>query len=144
MLKGQLLTGTVTVIPIQFFDLRAAKHPLIVARGGHSHWVWNVRYNPFHDQLVLSTGTDSIANLWRVSSISSAPLLTLTDENVDGNDGASDTDAPNVRVSRHEHGDSVYGAAWSSVDPWIYLTLSYDGKAVLNHVPSKEKYKILL
>jgi hypothetical protein len=56
----------------------------------------------------------------------------------------SDTAAPNVRVSRYEHGDAVYWAAWGAADAWIYMTLSYDGKAVLDHVPSKEKYKILL
>ena len=127
---------------LKFWDLRSANHPLLVARGGHSHWAWNVQYNPFHDQLVLSTGTDSLVNLWRVSTISSAPLLTLDEDNDDG--GTSDTSAPNVRVERYDHGDSVYGAAWGASDAWLYMTLGYDGKAVLNHVPSKEKYKILL
>jgi WD40 repeat protein len=116
---------------LKFWDIRLAKHPVLVARGGHNHWATNVKYNPFHDQLVLSSGTDSSVNLWRVSTISSAPLL-------------DDTCAPNVRVDRHEHGDSVYAIAWGAADAWIYMSLSYDGKAVLNHVPSKEKYKILL
>lgn len=125
---------------LKYWDLRLAKHPLLVTRGGHSHWSWRVKYNPFHDQLVLSTGTDSMVNLWRVSTISSAPLLALSgdDENM------SETSAPNVRVGRYDHGEAVYGASWSAADAWIYMTLGYDGKAVLNHVPSKEKYKILL
>lgn len=123
---------------LKFWDLRKAHHPLLTARGGHSHWVASVRYNPFHDQLVLSSGTDSVVNLWRVSSISSAPLLTLDDD-------ASDSDAsPNARVDRYEHGDSVYGATWSASDAWIYMTVAYDGKVTVSHVPSKEKYKILL
>ncbi len=42
--------------------------------------VWSVAYNPFHDQLVLSAGSDGDALLWRVSSISSAPLLELDEE----------------------------------------------------------------
>lgn len=46
---------------------------------GHTHWVWTVKYNPCHDQLLLSGGSDSVVNLWRVSSISSAPLLELED-----------------------------------------------------------------
>jgi hypothetical protein len=33
---------------------------------------------------------------------------------------------------------------WSAADAWLYLTLGYDGNVVLHHVPSKEKYKILL
>lgn len=118
---------------LKFWDLRNAKKPLLTCRGGHSHYAWSVNYNPFHDQLVTSTGTDAVVNLWRVSSISSAPLLTLADES-----------APNVRISRFEHGDSVYGMAWGAADAWIYATVGYDGKVVLNHVPSQEKYKILL
>jgi WD40 repeat protein len=127
---------------IKFWDLRSAKQPLLVARGGHSHWAYRVMYNPFHDQLVLSSGTDSIVNLWRCSTISSAPLMTLDDNDED--DNASDTSAPNVRVDRYEHNDSVYGLCWGAADAWMYMSLGYDGKAVANQVPSKEKYKILL
>jgi WD40 repeat protein len=126
---------------VKFWDVRTAKRPLLVARGGHSHWVSNVKYNPFHDQLVLSSGTDSVANLWRLSTISSAPLLTMND---DASGDMSESSAPNVRVARHEHGDSIYATSWAAADAWIYMVIGYDGKAVLNHVPSKEKYKILL
>lgn len=38
-----------------------------------------MRYNRCHDQLLLSGGTDSLLNLWRVSSVSSAPLLEMED-----------------------------------------------------------------
>jgi len=43
-----------------------------------------------------------------------------------------------------QHEDSVYQVAWSSVDPWLFLSLSHDGRAVMNQVPSEEKFKILL
>lgn len=152
--------------------------PLLVARGGHSHWATRVRYNPFHDQLVISAGTDSMVNLWRMSTISSAPLVMLEDENSNhssssdrmtmmtttntkhhnhtttgGNNNATEKAASstsssaataNVRVSSFEHLDSVQSIAWGAADAWIYLSASYDGKVVLNHVPSQEKYKILL
>ena len=118
---------------VQFWDTRQTRRPTLAAKGGHSHWVTSVQYNPFHDQLVLSTGTDSLANLWRPSSISSAPLLTLADQG-----------APDVKVTSYDQGESIYAAAWSASDAWMYLTLSFDGRAVLQHVPSKEKYKILL
>jgi EARP and GARP complex-interacting protein 1 len=137
-------------------------HPLMVARGGHSHWATKVAYNPFHDQLIVSAGTDSIVNLWRMSTISSAPLVMLEDdddgdhENDMRNDSkhiqnveklsssSSSSEGPNVRVSQYEHMDSVNAIAWGAADAWIYLSASHDGKVVLNHVPSKEKYKILL
>ena len=112
----------------------------MTTRGGHSHYATRVQYNPFHDQLVLSTGTDAVVNLWRMSTISSAPLL----PSGDGSSNKSETSAPNVRVARHEQGDSVYGAVWGAADAWMYMTVSYDGKVALHHVPSKEKYKILL
>lgn len=148
---------------LKFWDLRSARQPLLVARGGHGHWISAVSYNPFHDQLVLSAGTDSFVNLWRISTISSAPLLTLDDDETGGGvgggledgsgggalDGSQDhstmiSEGPNVRVSRHEHMDSVGAIAWGAADAWIYASASYDGKVVLNHVPSKEKYRILL
>eukprot|EP00163_Fabomonas_tropica_P012029 TRINITY_DN2311_c0_g1_i3.p1 TRINITY_DN2311_c0_g1~~TRINITY_DN2311_c0_g1_i3.p1 ORF type:complete len:109 (-),score=16.15 TRINITY_DN2311_c0_g1_i3:53-379(-) len=42
--------------------------------------VWNVQYNYFHDQLVVSSSTDSIVNLWNVASLSSAPLGEMAEE----------------------------------------------------------------
>lgn len=43
-----------------------------------------------------------------------------------------------------QHEDSVYQVAWSSVDPWLFMSLSYDGRAVMNQVPSEEKFKIIM
>ena len=43
-----------------------------------------------------------------------------------------------------EHEDSVYTVDWSSADPWVFASLSYDGRLVINRVPRAEKYKILL
>jgi hypothetical protein len=170
------------------------QHPLRILRGGHTHWSTRVKYNSFHDQLLLSGGTDGMVNLWRVSSISSAPLLDLgstadddgghddvfdlttsldgfgsddrnikvslngdgdgddlsfsgQNQNIDGNSFRDETDggnAPDVRVTKMEMRDAVYDLDWSAADPWVYVTLSFDGNVVLNHVPSKEKYKILL
>lgn len=165
---------------------RRAK-PLKVLRGGHTHWTTRVRYNKFHDQLVLSGGTDSVVNLWRASSVSSAPLLELdgaddivglSSASFDASDpfgtgggggdglggGAGDGEnrgsgagggsdvggenggsgSPDVRVSRFENPDAVYDLTWSAADAWVFVSVSYEGSVVLNHVPSKEKYKILL
>ena len=43
-----------------------------------------------------------------------------------------------------EHEDSVYAVAWSTVDPWLFASLSYDGRLVINRVPRATKYQILL
>lgn len=43
-----------------------------------------------------------------------------------------------------EHEDSVYAIEWSSADPWIFASLSYDGRLVINRVPRATKYRILL
>lgn len=181
--------------------------PVKVLADGQTHWTTVVKYNSFHDQLLLSGGTDGISNLWRISSISSAPLLdlggagigigsfgSLLDEDEDGKgvggvggagmintsydsgdpaivnqenhgyqsnthggsgagagSGAGD-DTPStkkreqqdVRVTTMEMSEAVYDVAWSAADAWVYTTLGFDGSVVLNHVPSKEKYKILL
>ena len=175
---------------VKFWDLRMAgqgrdqsgspsgRHhaPLRVLRG-HTHWVRAVKYNPFHDQLVLTSGSDAAVGLWRVSSISSAPLLEIDageeDEDLgsQGSDG-SDNDGDKIqdRMSSHrsslasstiesketstaddvlirkseEHEESVYSVAWSASEAWTYASLSLDGRMVVSHVPSAEKYKILL
>lgn len=145
---------------------------LKIIKGGHTHWVSSVRYNPYHDQLLVTSGTDSLVNLWRMSSISSAPILEMGEEDEElimpttsfgttndendyyhhyNNNRSShqqqvempvDTTAPDINVQKYEHQESVYGTTW--IDPWCYVSLSYDGHVVLHHVPSKEKYKILL
>ena len=117
-------------------------------------------------------GSDRVVNLWRVSSISSAPLLDLdiADELPDGDDkdGLSSSagnrsssaattngagghgagaapDAPDVKVRDYDlHDDAVVAVAWSTCDAWVFASLSFDGRVLLNHVPSPEKYKILL
>jgi WD40 repeat protein len=43
-----------------------------------------------------------------------------------------------------DHEDSVYGLAWSVHDPWLFASMSYDGRVVVNKVPKNTKYKILI
>lgn len=56
----------------RFWDIRNGSEPL-VSRSDHSHWVWTVRYNHFHDQLVLTSSSDAQVILSCVSGISSEP-----------------------------------------------------------------------
>jgi EARP and GARP complex-interacting protein 1 len=104
-----------------------------------------------------------MVNLWRCSSVSSAPLLELDEEDkdVDSDDdlqlsghGASSahgksnnkpSDAVDCIVKTYEdHEESVYAVAWSACDAWVFASLDFSGRLAINHVPSTEKYKILL
>lgn len=49
-----------------------------------------------------------------------------------------------IIATYEEHEDSVYAAEWSSADPWLFASLSYDGRLVINRVPRALKYRILL
>lgn len=43
-----------------------------------------------------------------------------------------------------QHEDSVYCAEWSNVDPWLFASLSYDGRVCINRVPKEYKLKFLM
>eukprot|EP00088_Acartia_fossae_P040017 TRINITY_DN4164_c0_g1_i6.p1 TRINITY_DN4164_c0_g1~~TRINITY_DN4164_c0_g1_i6.p1 ORF type:complete len:375 (+),score=61.29 TRINITY_DN4164_c0_g1_i6:49-1173(+) len=120
------------------WDYRAPSEPLTTVRE-HSHWLWSVRYNSFHDQLILSAGSDCRVQLHSQASLSSEPLRqSLEDDDVQEkilDDGIVQT--------FFDHEDSVYTAEWSSADPWTFASLSYDGRLVISHVPRSVKYRIL-
>jgi WD40 repeat protein len=68
---------------------------------------------------------------------------------VDVEPSEKDEDAPEKPedglVSTYDqHEDSVYQVAWSPADPWIFASVSFDGRAVVNVVPQDHKYKIIL
>lgn len=46
--------------------------------------------------------------------------------------------------SYDQHEDSVYCAEWSNVDPWLFASLSYDGRMCINRVPKEYKLKLLM
>lgn len=52
-----------------------------------------VKYNRFHDQLLVSGSSDCLVHLWRVSSVSSAPLLEPEDDDDDAGGLGDDSDA---------------------------------------------------
>lgn len=135
---------------VKFWDTRNVAEPVKTLQE-HSHWVWNVRYNHSHDQLVLSGSSDSRVILSNMVSISSEPFGHLVDD-----DDTSDQEdhhleekskeplQDNVIATYEEHEDSVYAVDWSSADPWLFASLSYDGRLVINRVPRALKYHILL
>lgn len=154
---------------VKCWDIRKTTVPVKILEG-HTHWISQVAYNPFHDQLLLSGSTDGRVDLWRISSISSAPLLELGDEELENNDingtapnegttttatvdGSGGTSkrrnepklAADSAIKVHDdHEDTITGIAWSVYNAWVYASLSYTGKFIVAQVPSAEKYKILL
>ncbi|CAE7486459.1 eipr1 [Symbiodinium natans] len=122
---------------LRFWDLRQLSTCLRSLSGGHHHWVVKARFNAHHDQLVLSCGTDSMVCLWRATSVASAPL--------GGKRGEEAARASDGLVRKYEeHEDSCYSCCWSSSDAWVFASVSFDGKLVVNRVPDEEKYRILM
>ncbi|GMP44513.1 hypothetical protein CsSME_00013419 [Camellia sinensis var. sinensis] len=112
---------------IHIWDLRMLKVP-ILELPGHAHWTWAVRCNPEYDGLVLSAGTDSAVNLWMASPPSSDDLS--SESLMDSHTRSVDP----LLISYSDYEDSVYGLAWSSREPWIFASLSYDGRVVVESI----------
>ncbi|KAJ1734559.1 Protein tssc1 [Coemansia biformis] len=155
---------------VRVWDARSPAAALLDI-ANHTHWVYSVAFNPNHDQLLLTAGADGLVNLESVVSVSSAQVVAgmaaasigerpqsparggspqpAGDSGSDGGrSGAEDdgigraTDGLVVQLDDHE--TSVYAARWSAADPWVFASLSFDGRMVINTVPQSEKFKILL
>ncbi|XP_010498488.1 PREDICTED: WD repeat-containing protein DWA2 [Camelina sativa] len=112
---------------IHVWDLRKAKVP-VQELPGHTHWTWAVKCNPEYDGLILSAGTDSAVNLWYASASSS-------DEKTSQSPVESIRQRVNPLLNSYtDYEDSVYGLAWSSREPWVFASLSYDGRVVIESV----------
>lgn len=128
---------------IRFWDLRQLSECRQALSGGHHHWIGRARFNSHHDQLVLSCGTDSAVCLWRAGSVASKPLGAETTKASDAN-ASSAVPADGLIKRFEEHEDSCYSCCWSATDAWVFTSISFDGKLVVNRVPGEEKYRILL
>ncbi|OAD53700.1 Protein TSSC1 [Eufriesea mexicana] len=97
-----------------------------------------------HSQII----SDSRVILCSIASISSEPfghIVPPEDDCTQNEYNCKKDKLEDGVVGRYEeHEDSVYAVEWSSADPWTFASLSYDGRLVLNKVPRKYKYQILL
>lgn len=59
---------------VHIWDVRQLTEPALTVEG-HTHWVWSVAFNSFHDQLLLTSGSDTLVHLHNVVSVSSASYL---------------------------------------------------------------------
>jgi WD40 repeat protein len=113
---------------------------------GHAHWVWQVAFSPRDPRLLLSGSSDGTAALWSIdvpagtgASQGGAPppgRPRAPPRAASGaGRGAGAATASRVDALHAVHADSVYGAAWGSVDPLLLATLSAEGHFVLCRVP---------
>lgn len=124
---------------IKIWDCRNTKESLF-SRNDHNHWIWNVRFNTFHDQLILSSSSDAKVLLTCASSVSSESDATNSAEGGELKEHLAD----GLLQTFDQHEDSVYCVEWSASDPWIFASLSYDGRFIVSKVPKQYKYQILL
>ncbi|GAW83593.1 hypothetical protein, conserved [Plasmodium gonderi] len=115
---------------IKFWDLRFLENAFLTINI-HSHWITSIHFNNFHDELLLSTSTDNTVKLHKIEYPTN---LNLQDK---------ETNYKLIKTYT-DHEESVYQGVWSKTDAWIFASLSYDGKCVVNSVPIEQKYKILL
>lgn len=125
---------------LKIWDVRNNKLPVfsIVL---HQHWITSVSFNKFHDQLILTSSTDGTVQLTCASSCSSENINEK--ENSEIKEGAKVQIPDGLLEKFEQHEDSVYCAEWS-IDPWIFASISWDGRVVIKKVPKKYKYQILL
>ncbi|KAK2660870.1 hypothetical protein Ddye_007403 [Dipteronia dyeriana] len=127
MEDGHILVTAEDESGINIWDLRMLKAP-IQDLPGHTHWTWAISCNPEYDGLILSAGTDSTVNLWLAptSRGDELPPKSLVE---------TPTQRADLLLNSYtDYEDSVYGLAWSSREPWIFASLSYDGRVVVESI----------
>uniref|UniRef100_A0A0N5BWV8 WD_REPEATS_REGION domain-containing protein n=1 Tax=Strongyloides papillosus TaxID=174720 RepID=A0A0N5BWV8_STREA len=104
----------------------------------HCHWIQCLKYNPVHDQLLLTGGSDNLVCLHN-SILDNGQIF--DDLNDVKNDSKTIPDGLITRLIDHE--DSVYSCAWGCADPWTFGTLSYDGRVNIYRITRDIKYNIM-
>lgn len=128
---------------VVLWDIRKANVPLKVLQD-HSHWVWCVKFNPIHDQLLLSAGSDARLFLNSLESLSSESVHSLAVLSDDNESSAHENKLDDERLEKmEEHEDSVYSCAWAANDPWVFASVSFDGRVIISKVKRHHKYAIL-
>lgn len=135
---------------LKIWDVRNNKTP-VFSRRDHQHWIFSVSFNKFHDQLILTSGSDGSVLLTCAGSCSSESTIdtkTIENEVNESDDNeikeVSKKHIPDGLLEKFDHHeDSVYCAEWSA-DPWYFCSVSWDGRVVIKKIPKKYKYQILL
>lgn len=137
---------------LKIFDVRNTKEP-VFSRRDHLHWIFSVSFNKFHDQLILTSSSDGKVLLTCASSCSSEAPNAInssaneqTEDDDDGDYQQKTKKALNdgLLETFEQHEESVYCVEWSAADPWIFASVSYDGRVIVSRIPKKYKYQIIL
>ncbi|EFA80313.1 WD40 repeat-containing protein [Heterostelium album PN500] len=153
---------------LKFWDTRYTEEPVKMF-SGHNHWIWNAKFNKYHDQLVITSSSDNTVNLWHVYSISSAmqdqnkDITSNSSPSIEGQTNEQQQQQQQQQQQSHsshsshisstggktnkrkedkliktfeEHEDSVYNVCWGTSN-FIFASLSYDGRVVINNVPKE-------
>lgn len=94
-----------------------------------SHWVVRTLPSLSHEQLILTTGTDSKVRVFNASQFAYQNEGKLPDGEI-------------IKSIRHD--DSVYSAAWAAQDPWVFASVSYKGQVNICQLPSQVVDSILM
>lgn len=137
---------------LKIFDVRNNKEP-VFSRRDHLHWIFSVSFNKFHDQLILTSSSDGKVLLTCASSCSSEAPKDISSSGGNDLDVENEDEFQQTRKSHlsdglletfEQHEESVYCVEWSAADPWIFASVSYDGRVIVSRIPKKYKYQILL
>ncbi|KAI7853632.1 WD40-repeat-containing domain protein [Circinella umbellata] len=120
---------------VRIWDVRQLDEPVMMVEG-HTHWIWSVAFNKFHDQLLLTSGSDTVVNLHNVVSVSSASYLGHSSESSNNSTSSrsssqsNDNDSSNNKSSNGSHNDNSDGQQddnyWNSHKPTDGLICTYD------------------
>lgn len=94
-----------------------------------SHWVTRVVPSVSHEQLILTTGTDSKVRVFNASEFAFQNEGKLKDGEI-------------LKSIRHD--DSVYCACWAASNPWVFASVSYKGQVNVCQLPSEVVESILM
>ncbi|XP_064881723.1 EARP-interacting protein homolog isoform X2 [Oncorhynchus nerka] len=132
----QLATANDTAI--RGWDLRTMSQ-IYCIENAHGQLVRDLDFNPNKQYYLASCGDDCKVKFWDVRNINE-PVKILEEHSHWSKEPLQDS----IISTYEEHEDSVYAVEWSSADPWLFASLSYDGRLVINRVPRALKYHILL
>lgn len=118
--------------------------PEVLIRG-HQHHCLGAAFHPYHDQLVLSWGSDHACRLWDMK----APLSSTTSSDPQRRHAAAALSAlgnksTHCEKTLSEFGESVYSAAWSHSGAWVFAAVSFHGKVLVDAVSQECKMRILM
>lgn len=114
---------------IRCWDIRNSSKPLVCEFHASSHWVTRAVPSDSHEQLILTSGTDSKVRCFNASQFAFQNEGKLPDGEI-------------IKSVRHD--DSVYCVTWAANNPWVFASVSYKGQVVVCQLPSQVVDSILM